>query len=158
MRAEESNEGIPLQLVSLATEGDVSMKCTLAVVLLVTAIACTVSKIQSDTVHVPGNAPAAEKLRIAEEVGRRLYNERLKPELKTRYGYTDQQLDGLFVQWNTTTVGNLFDRSAPSEPIVTLTVGIRHTGDLPHVEEAVAFCVAEAKKEFARHAAALEIG
>jgi hypothetical protein len=50
-------------------------------------------------VKVPGSASAAEKARIAEQVGQELYQSTLKPELKRVFPeLTDKQLNGVFVE------------------------------------------------------------
>jgi hypothetical protein len=125
------------------------MTKTLALLLLLTTFACSVKRTYQDAVLVPGNAPAAEKLRIAEDVGRHLYANALRPELKSRYGLTDEQLKGLFVRWNSTTVSDIGGSDAPTEPIVTLAVGFEASGELPRAREALRFCAELAEKELA---------
>ena len=74
-----------------------------AVALTFLFAACRLSQTATRVVKVPGNAPAAEKARIAEQVGAELYQSILKPELKRAFPeLTDEQLKGLFVRMNET--------------------------------------------------------
>ena len=125
------------------------MKRLLISLALSILFACAFKRHLTQNVVVPGNAPEAEKMRVAQSVGRDLYEHKLKPELKARFGYTDAQVQGVFVRANAMRYKNIVGNAMPSEPVVTLSVGIEFSGDLPNADAAVDYCADLAKKELA---------
>ena len=104
---------------------------TTVVIALALLITCRPTYQSSRSIVVPGNVPPEQKLKIAEETGRSLYRGTLQTRLKARFPkLTDRQLEGRFIRWNENRFIPFAKGAKAAPPVVVLTVGIAHRGDV----------------------------
>jgi hypothetical protein len=116
------------------------MRVMTMVLITLAVSACQMTYSTNRSVVVKGPQSTEERYRIAEQVGTDLYQHTLRGAVKERFGLSDEQLEGLYVRWQTTNYTNIIGNKLPKEPVVTLNVGIQHRGEIKNAEEIAVFC------------------
>jgi hypothetical protein len=95
----------------------------------------------SEGIYIPGDAPVAEKLTLAEQIGSRVWKAGLQEKVKTAYpGLDPEQLKGIFIRWGTITVSPISGEDASPSTGVRILTGVQFRGKLDNASEIAAFC------------------
>jgi hypothetical protein len=114
----------------------------IALIIAISLVAsCSRISTISEGIYIPGDAPVAEKLTLAEQIGSRVWESGLQEKVKTAYpGLDSEQLKGIFIRWGTITVSPISgEDEAPSTGVRILT-GVQYRGKLDNASEIAAFC------------------
>jgi hypothetical protein len=104
------------------------------------SISCTRISTVFEGIYIPGDAPVAEKLALAEQIGGHVWNAGLQEQVKNAYpDLNTEQMNGIFIRWDTITVSPITGEDAPSTGVRILT-GIQHRGGIENASDIAEFC------------------
>jgi hypothetical protein len=95
----------------------------------------------SEGIYIPGDAPVAEKLTLAEQIGSRVWEAGLQEKVQAAYsGLDPEQLKGIFIRWGTITVSPISGEDEAPSTGVRIMTGIQYQGKLDNASEIAAYC------------------
>jgi len=116
------------------------------VLVLVLAVACTVSYSSQRSVEIPGDSPVAEKLNTAKDIAAQVWNSGIKTRIRERFPeLTQEQADGLGLHWNVMTFKSFTGKNREAQTSVVIQCIFSHRGDVKSADQIVQECEKEVK-------------